>query len=1007
MRPPVPQLHEADWLGSTLPMPSAAALTATLGDALREQAAQHPERAAIVSASERLTFADLAGQAGALAEAIQACDAPAGPVALILPAGSAHVAAWFACAAAGRVLLMVEPASPPAHNARLLEAAGAALVLHDGSAAALEAMGSRAGLRVPPRLAPRPLASGGLPSDAPAFLFPTSGSSGQPKLVVYSQATVQGKVQCSAMVMGVGPGDTVLIAGSHANFGVMHHALVFLLRGGTLCLHEIQQDGLGGLFAAVQRFGVQHLRFTPSLFRVVATMPEATEALRQARAIRFAGEPLLSADVELARSLVSPECAIHNLYGSTESAIFFWSDRGESLPAGPLVPSGRIHPTARFALLDDDGRPVPPGESGELVIRSRLHALGDWIDGQVDATRFPTDPLDSDQRLYATGDMARLLPDGNLVVQGRRDRLVKVRGQRVSLLEVEATLRRMPGCGEVTVLQRGAGGEQELVAFVVPAPGQAMPSDPGAWLARQLPRYMVPARWLERDALPLLPGGKVDVRELLRAADEAATAARAVSSATAVESTDTRFLRETWTQILAVPAAADDDNFFALGGDSLKLLELTLAVERHLGQSFSPAKFLHEPTFAHLARMIRDHRATPVAPEAAAPAASPPGAPYVARGRVKLQRIRHADGTPRGVVLGMPHYWGQSGPTAMMAARALRDYEIWSYTADLGDRSMTQDDAWLACAQEIAEQLAMTPWMRPVALYGVSIGGYIGWLVDRLLAREGWRPKRVIAVDAHPIHDRTEASRRRIDELLAGSSAPGIPMLMVHRSAPSPFRLSNDPRARWSALGVPCHFVALPTLSHSDLGRPASLEAVRDLMRAYVEEGLVTIEAAPAAVEFLEAGGQLHRLLGAGSPGEITQLDALLGDPNATADYWNRHALLVAVLASRDPELAWRTVDELAARHPQDRATQYTRIGLLSLRGYAQAAAEAAERWCRESSDDPLMRRRADPVKPVSWSWEELAEPPIGSLKILDRALECLAAEGGSRHAAQATLGDP
>ena len=496
-------LREADWLGTTLPMPSAAALDATLADALREQAVRHPGRLALVSATERLTFADLAGQAGALAEAIQACDAPPGPVAVMLPAGAAHVAAWFACAAAGRMLLMVEPASPPAHNARLLAAAGAALVLHDGSAAALEAMGPVAGLRVPTLLAPRRLAPGGLSVHEPAFLFPTSGSSGQPKVVVYSQATVQGKVQCSAMVMGVGAGDTVLIAGSHANFGVMHHALVFLVRGGTLCLHQIQEDGLGGLFAAVQRFGVQHLRFTPSLFRVVAAMPEASGALRQARAIRFAGEPLLSADVELARRLVAPECAIHNLYGSTESAIFFWSDRSEAPPTGPLVPSGRIHPTARFALLDEAGRPVPPGDSGELVIRSDRHALGDWIDGRVDASRFPPDPLGSGQRLYATGDMARLLPDGNLVVQGRRDRLVKVRGQRVSLLEVEAALRGMPGCGEATVLQRDAGGASELVAFLVPAPGQAMPADPGDWLARQLPRYMVPARWLQRDALPL------------------------------------------------------------------------------------------------------------------------------------------------------------------------------------------------------------------------------------------------------------------------------------------------------------------------------------------------------------------------------------------------------------------------------------------------------------------------------------------------------------------------
>ncbi|OYW18618.1 MAG: hypothetical protein B7Z52_04790, partial [Burkholderiales bacterium 12-64-5] len=410
---------------------------------------------------------------------------------------------------------------------------------------------------------------------------------------------MQAKVQCSAMVMGVEPGDTVMIAGSHANFGVLHHALVFLFRGGTLCLHDMREGGLSGMFGAIARFGVNHLRFTPSLFRTVAAMPEAAPALRQAACIRFAGEPLLRGDIALARAHLPPACAVQNLYGSTESMIFFWSDRTEALPPGALVPNGRIYPVAEFLLLDEAGRPAAEGEAGELVISSRLNALGDWVEGRVDATRFPPDPRGGGRRLYHTGDVVRLLPDGCMVVQGRRDRLLKVNGQRVSLLEIEATLRGMPGCAQVSVQPRDQAGATQLVAFLVMAPGA--PADPGAWLAARLPRYMVPARFLAVQDLPLLPGGKVDGRALLALlpADPApfAPAPPAAEDGLAAE------LQAAWARILGVATVEPSADFFALGGDSLKLLDLTLAVERHTGRPLSPAAFLGDPTPRGLARL--------------------------------------------------------------------------------------------------------------------------------------------------------------------------------------------------------------------------------------------------------------------------------------------------------------------------------------------------------------------------------------------------------------------
>lgn len=906
-------------------------------------------------------------------------------MALLLPSKAAYIAAWFACAAAGRTMLMVELANPPARNAQLLEAAGATLVLHDGDAAATAAMGGRPGLRIDGQLPPRPLRPGGLTVDEPAFLFATSGSSGLPKLVVYSQATVQGKVQCSAMVMGVEPGDTVMIAGSHANFGVLHHALVFLMCGGTVCLHDMREGGLSGMFAAIERFGVNHLRFTPSLFRMVVAMPEADAALRRARAIRFAGEPLLRADIERARAHVAPDCAIQNLYGSTESMIFFWSDRTETLPPGAVVPNGRIYPVAEFMLLDDAGHPVPAGSAGELVISSRLHALGDWIGGRVDPSRFPPDPRGGGRRLYRTGDIARLMPDGTMIVQGRKDRLLKINGQRVSLLEIEATLRIMPGCADVAVLPRQRDGATQLLAFLVLDDTGAYPADPGAWLAARLPRYMVPARFVRVAGLPLMPGGKVDGRTLLAAVrDEPGDAADPTVPG---ETELLRFLRVTWAELLGVPLPGLDADFFALGGDSLKLLELTLAVERHTGREASPAAFLQCPTIRHLATLIEMQAAMPVAEPLPT---TLPGTPYLARGRISLRRIRHAQGISRGIVLGMPHFRGHSAPVARIASHALQDYEVWAFSADLGSRTMLQDDAWLACAIEIADRLVATPWLRPHALIGYSIGGSIAWLVDRILAGGPWRPGRVVAFDSAPLHDRRGDLLDRIDALIGNSSAAPGEMLLLHRHAPAPFRLGNDVPSRWSALGAPCCAVPLRTVSHADMWRPEAIIAARHLMTAFMEGRDDWRGARFDDTAFPTLGGALYDLLAHGMPPASDRLMSLAENAAAQGDGHCRAVLVFVAVATGNPELALAILSRLAAASPRARGVHYAMVGLLALCGDQAAAMSVVEAWACHSPGDRAMRARARARsrRGAVTTWDEVAKAPIGSVKIIDRLLD-------------------
>lgn len=997
-----PLASDVRWRRSTLPAPPAGALAMTLCESLAEVAARHADRPAIVSAAGQVSFAELLGQVGALAAAIRAAAAPPGPVALLLPAGMGYIAAWFACAAAGRPMLMVELANPPARNAALLEAAGAALVLHDGDAAAVQAAGHRPALRLSFPLAPQPLVPGGLDAAVPAFLFATSGSSGQPKLVVYAQETVQAKVQCSAMVMGVGPGDTVMIAGSHANFGVLHHALVFLFRGGTLCLHDMRGDGLSGMFGAITRFGVNHLRFTPSLFRTIAAMPEAAAALRQAACIRFAGEPLLRDDIALARAHLPPGCEVQNLYGSTESMIFFWSDRTEALPPGALVPNGRIYPVAEFLLLDEAGRPAAEGEAGELVISSRLHALGDWVEGRVDPARFPPDPRGGGRRLYHTGDVVRLLPDGCMVVQGRRDRLLKVNGQRVSLLEIEATLRGMPGCAQVSVQPRDQDGATQLIAFLVA--DHDLPADPGAWLAARLPRYMVPARFRRVAELPLLPGGKVDGRALL-----ALLPPQLEPAGMPGEGADglPGALRAAWARVLGLPAVDPAGDFFALGGDSLKLLELTLAVERHTGRPLSPAAFLGDPTPRGLARLLARQQAT--APPT--PLSPTPLGRFDFRSRITLQRLRHARGLSKGMVLGMPSFLGHLAPVAMFAANALPDHEVWGFSAELDGRTLLDDAAWLGCAQEIARQVAAMNWLRPDILVGYSVAGYLAWLVDRILADGPWRPGRVIALDAYPVHPGQGAAEAEMQALIAGSAGRPGRMLLVCRRPPLPFAVLNDSAERWQALGVPFEALGLPTLDHADLNRAEAIRMAAPALAAFAETGAAPVMTLAGAQDFATPGGRLYRLLAAGAPPTAAELRQVMADfglpPDSPTDSpanppsdppTDPHcqlALLFLAIAVGEYQPALDLARRLAGGRSYRRGTTYALVGLLGLKGRAAEAAAVAEAWCRERGEDAVMRRRVPPHWRPPQPWAALARHRIGGAALFDLALDWMAAREG------------
>jgi acyl-coenzyme A synthetase/AMP-(fatty) acid ligase len=474
---------------------------------LRDLARRDP--AALAVAQPGLALDRRAFWHAAMARACAAVAAPGtGPIGILLPAGVEHAASLLGCLAAGRLGMPIDPALPPDRRAALARAAG--MVAAFGPVVAL-----------PPGCLPLFPGEGELlaeaPPGAPALISATSGSSGVPKLVVHNRRALAFQAWGNIALMGVTAQDRLLFLGSHASVASAMHLLTALLAGGAY----LACDPLAGSPSALPMLMAQHgatlVRAVPTLARSLPRLPQARAALAAVRAMRLVGEAMAPADVAALRAVLPADARLIASYSATETIPFDHELTATDLGTAP-VPSGRLRAGGAFALLDAEGRLCPPGEAGQVVVRSRYNAMGEWLDGACVPGRMLPDPADPQSRIYRTGDLAMLDADGVLRVLGRIDRQVKVNGNRVDPAEVEAALRALPGVTDAAVLARQVGARVELVAFAATdAPTGAL----RPLLAARLPRHAVPARILTLAALPLLPGGKPDLQALRALLDQA------------------------------------------------------------------------------------------------------------------------------------------------------------------------------------------------------------------------------------------------------------------------------------------------------------------------------------------------------------------------------------------------------------------------------------------------------------------------------------------------------
>ena len=445
--------------------------------------------------------------------------------------------------------------------------------------------------------------------DSLAYVMYTSGSTGLPKGVAIPQRGIV-RLLCGTDYIQLGPSDRIAQTSTTSFDASTFEIWGALLHGGQLI--EVPKEVLLSPvdFAAVLREErISVLFVTTALFNhTVAAIPDAFVTLD---VVAFGGEAVDPRWVREGLEHGSPRLLLH-VYGPTEGTTFTtWYPVHYVAPDARTIPIGRPISNTHVYVLDDHLQAVPVGVRGQLCIGGDGLARGYLNRPEITAARFVPNPFDAEPsaRLYLTGDVVRYLPNGELEFLGRRDAQVKIRGFRIELGEIEAVLGQHQGVREAVVTVRGNSSEEKrIMAYVVPSPGQTIAEgDLRRFLEGQLPKFMVPSRFVLLDALPLTANGKVDRRALpdpLR---------RDLGRASAVPRDELeRELADTWASVLSVSHVGIRDGFFDLGGHSLLAVCLFAQIEERLGIRLPVSVLFQAPTIEKLAFAIRE---APVEPD--------------------------------------------------------------------------------------------------------------------------------------------------------------------------------------------------------------------------------------------------------------------------------------------------------------------------------------------------------------------------------------------------------
>lgn len=580
----------------------------TIGERFVAQVQRHRNEAAVISSDRMLTYGELYGMAQQVACSLSAGDSAADhlPVGLLLSHGEDMIVGILGALLAGRCYVPLDPEYPQLRLAFMVRDSGMNHVITSAKYLPLagriispstKVVSLESALAATDPVCQTDAWQPRATPDSVAYILYTSGSTGQPKGIV--QTNRNALYFCSAYTnnLAIVPSDRVALLASFSFDAAVMDLFGALLNGA--CLVPIHPKALDArrltAYLAEKRTTIYHS--TPTLYRhLFGSCSELR--LPDVRLVVLGGELVNRTDLDTYVAAFSDECIFVNGYGPSESTLALQRFLNkEMVQRHGTISAG--HPIAGTTIaLGAADAPLTLFQTGEIFIRSNYVALKYHAQPELTASAFGITP--DGVRYYRTGDIGRVLADGSLQILGRADNQIKMRGMRLEPGEIEAQLKRLPGVHDsVVVLREDQPGDQRLVAYVI-ADDRWDQSEAVEQLTRTLPTPMIPSSFLLLEQFPLTPSGKIDRRALPQP-----VAPVCVAPTPPRTHTETRLAR-IWQARMQRDSVGVTDNFFALGGDSLLLMQMLTCVNQEFALNLSLSSAMQLQTIEKLANAIDD-----------------------------------------------------------------------------------------------------------------------------------------------------------------------------------------------------------------------------------------------------------------------------------------------------------------------------------------------------------------------------------------------------------------
>ena len=618
-------------------------------------AAQFGECVAVSTPAADWTYAELHRRSDFIAAEILSCTSRSSePIALLMDHGAPLIAVILGVLKAGKMYFVLDASHPKERLAAMLSDSQTRLLLTDKNNLLLAnslSSHSQKILEIPQEVPAdfSDIELPAVPSSAAAWLMYTSGSTGEPKGIWENHAGIVRHSDVYRDLVQLTPDDRLTLLTSCSLAAAGTHLFGALLQGVTLCPFPVRTQGTERLAIWLRERRVTIYHSVPTIFRHLAASTSAKNAFNSVRLVRLGGEPVLSGDIESFRQLCPDHCRLIHSFSSTETGLItafsidknstaqFLSQRLNLPPSPPRsggegrgevvlrvqgerssdphsqihfrnhssfrVPVGQPVHGVEVLLLDEQHQPAPFGTEGRIAVRSAHLRQGYWRQPTLTAEKFRSDTAHPELRTFITADLGKWRPDGSLEHLGRADDLVKIHGQRVDLRAVEMALLATGLVDEAAVTApEEASGERRLAAYFVPHDGHDVsPQNIRAKLRAQVPEHFVPSHFVALKKLPQTPGGKIDRRALppLPKIQIAELNAESVPK-NSIE----RKLALIWESILGVSPIGRRDDFFDLGGTSLKMIEAGAAIEDYFNLALPSSTLIAHSTIEKLAPLL-------------------------------------------------------------------------------------------------------------------------------------------------------------------------------------------------------------------------------------------------------------------------------------------------------------------------------------------------------------------------------------------------------------------